>query len=213
VPAHSFIATATAALRLGAVPVFVDIGRESYNLDFEKADAAVLPKTKAVIPVHFGGALVDIRQLEEFAAHHNLAVIEDAAHAHGAEWNGLRAGSFGVAGVFSFQNSKVMTAGEGGLVVTNDQALASRARSFANCGRKEDPWRISNRPANRSNRVRAASTASPSRSHPNSNPLGELASNMASACPPPPIVPSATRPPAHGRSASRTSATITGVCS
>ena len=137
VPAHSFIATATAALRLGAVPVFVDIGRDSYNLDLDKADAAVSPKTKAVIPVHFGGSLVDIARLEEFAARHNLAVIEDAAHAHGAEWNGLRAGSFGVAGVFSFQNSKVMTAGEGGLVVTNDEALASRARSFANCGRKE----------------------------------------------------------------------------
>jgi dTDP-4-amino-4,6-dideoxygalactose transaminase len=137
VPAHSFVATAMAVSRLGAVPVFVDIGRDSYNLDLAKVEAALSPKTKAIIPVHFGGAMVDMDQLESLASQHKLKVIEDAAHAHGAEWNGRRAGSFGAGAVFSFQNSKVMTAGEGGIVVTNDQEFASRARSFANCGRKE----------------------------------------------------------------------------
>jgi dTDP-4-amino-4,6-dideoxygalactose transaminase len=76
-------------------------------------------------------------QLESLASRHKLALIEDAAHAHGAEWNGRRAGSFGAGAVFSFQNSKVMTAGEGGIVVTNNRELAARARSFANCGRRE----------------------------------------------------------------------------
>jgi dTDP-4-amino-4,6-dideoxygalactose transaminase len=81
--------------------------------------------------------MVDMDRLESLASQHKLKVIEDAAHAHGAEWNGRRAGSFGAGAVFSFQNSKVMTAGEGGIVVTNDQEFAARARSFANCGRKE----------------------------------------------------------------------------
>ncbi len=137
VPAHSFVATAMAVSRLGAVPVFVDIEYESFNLDPRQIEPAISPRTKAVIPVHFGGAMADMDQIESLASQHKLTVIEDAAHAHGAEWNGRRAGSFGSAAVFSFQNSKVMTAGEGGIVVTNEQEFAARARSFANCGRRE----------------------------------------------------------------------------
>ncbi len=137
VPAHSFIATATAVSLLGAVPVFVDIDRASYNLDLTKVESAISPKTKAVIPVHFGGAMADVEELESLALRHKLTVIEDAAHAHGAEWTGRRAGSFGAGAVFSFQNSKVMTAGEGGIVVTSDPEFAARARSYANCGRRE----------------------------------------------------------------------------
>jgi dTDP-4-amino-4,6-dideoxygalactose transaminase len=126
-----------AVSRLGAVPVFVDIERETYNLDLKNVKSAISPRTKAIIPVHFGGAMVDVDQLDGIASLQRLTVIEDAAHAHGAEWAGRRAGGFGTGGVFSFQNSKAMTAGEGGIVVTNDAEFAARARSFANCGRRE----------------------------------------------------------------------------
>ena len=138
VPAHSFIATSSAVSRAGAVPVFVDIDRETYNISLDRIREAVSDKTKAVIVVHFGGAMVDMDRLEEVVKETKLIVIEDAAHAHGAEWHGRRAGSFGAVSTFSFQNSKVMTSGEGGIITTNDADLAARARSFANCGRRED---------------------------------------------------------------------------
>ncbi len=136
VPAISFISTATAVSRVGATPVFVDIERYTFNLDPERAAAAVSPKTKALIAVHFGGQLADMDHLTALAAERGLILIEDAAHAHGSEWNGRRAGSLGVAGTFSFQNSKVMTAGEGGMLTTNDAELAARVRSLADQGRR-----------------------------------------------------------------------------
>ena len=137
VPAHSFIATASAVSRTGAIPVFVDIDRETYNISPDRILEAAGERTKAVIVVHFGGMMLDMDRIAEVAAQTNLIVIEDAAHVHGAEWHGKRAGSLGLAGTFSFQNSKVMTSGEGGLITTNDDDLAARARSFANCGRRE----------------------------------------------------------------------------
>ena len=136
VPAISFISTATAVSRVGATPVFVDIEPLSFNMDPERAAAAVTPRTKAIIPVHFGGPMADMDRLLPLAAKHGLAVIEDAAHAHGSEWNGRRAGSLGLAGSFSFQNSKVMTAGEGGMLTTNDTGFAERAWSLMDQGRK-----------------------------------------------------------------------------
>lgn len=136
VPAISFISTATAVSRVGATPVFVDIDPLSFNLDPERAAAAVSPRTKAILVVHFGGPMADMDRLGALARARGLRLFEDAAHAHGSEWNGRRAGSFGLAGAFSFQNSKVMTAGEGGIVVTNDAILADRARSLANQGRR-----------------------------------------------------------------------------
>ena len=136
VPAISFIATATAVSRAGAIPVFVDIETFSFNMDPERAESAIGPKAKAIMPVHFGGPLADMDRLMRLAGERGLMVIEDAAHAHGSEWNGKRAGSFGLASVFSFQNSKVMTAGEGGILLTNDAAFAERARAFANQGRQ-----------------------------------------------------------------------------
>ena len=136
VPAHSFVATASAVNRVGATPVFVDIDRNSYNLDVQLIQPAVSERTAAVIPVHFSGIMLDMDRFSETAAGLNLAVIEDAAHAHGAEWHGRRAGSFGLCGTFSFQNSKSMTAGEGGILVTNDKEVADAAASFANCGRR-----------------------------------------------------------------------------
>ncbi len=138
VPAHSFISTASAVSRVGAIPVFVDIEEETFNIDPDKIGAAVSPKTKAAIIVHFGGQLADVDRIAKAASEHNLIVIEDAAHAHGAEWKGQRAGSFGLCGTFSFQNSKVMTAGEGGIITTNDDEFAARARSLADSGRRPD---------------------------------------------------------------------------
>ncbi len=141
VPAHSFVSTASAVSRVGALPVFVDIERDSYNLDPAQLDQAVRPSTKAMIVVHFGGVMAAMDRVQEAAARLHLTLFEDAAHAHGAEWNGRRAGSLGLAGAFSFQNSKPMTAGEGGILVSNDQEIAARARSLANCGRRpEQGW-------------------------------------------------------------------------
>lgn len=136
VPAISFISTATAVSRAGALPVFVDIEPFTFNMDPERAAAAITPRTKAILAVHFGGPLADMDRLTRLAAGRNLVLLEDAAHAHGSEWNGKRAGSFGLAGSFSFQNSKVMTSGEGGMLTTNDAGFAERAQSFSNQGRR-----------------------------------------------------------------------------
>ncbi len=136
VPAHSFIATATAVSRIGAKPVFCDIERETFNIDPVSAEAAVGPKTKAIIAVHFGGVIADMDRLENLAMKAGVQLFEDAAHAHGADWKGRRAGGIGRAGTFSFQNSKAMTAGEGGIVITSDAELLERMRSLVNCGRK-----------------------------------------------------------------------------
>ena len=136
VPAISFISTATAVSRVGATPVFVDIEPLSFNMDPERAAAAISGKTKGIVVVHFGGPMADMDRLTRLAAAHGLALIEDAAHAHGSEWNGRRAGSFGVAGSFSFQNSKVMTAGEGGILLSNDEEFLARARSIGDQGRR-----------------------------------------------------------------------------
>jgi dTDP-4-amino-4,6-dideoxygalactose transaminase len=135
VPAISFISTATAVSRVGALPVFVDIEPWTFNLDPERVAAAVTPRTKAIIPVHFGGPMASMDRLMSLAAERGLVLIEDAAHAHGSEWKGRRAGSLGRAGSFSFQNSKVMTAGEGGLLTSNDDEFAEKARSLVNQGR------------------------------------------------------------------------------
>jgi len=136
VPAISFVSTAMAVSRVGATPVFVDIEPLSFNMDPERASAAITPRTKAIIAVHVGGAIADMDRLVPLAAERGLALIEDAAHAHGSEWSGRRAGSLSLAGSFSFQNSKVMTAGEGGMLTTNDAAFAERAWSIMDQGRK-----------------------------------------------------------------------------
>lgn len=136
VPAISFVSTASAVTRVGALPVFVDIEPYSFNMCPEAARRAVTPKTKAILTVHFGGSMADVEALMAICAEHGLLLMEDAAHAHGSEWNGKKAGSFGLASSFSFQNGKVMTAGEGGMVITGDEELAARMRSYANQGRR-----------------------------------------------------------------------------
>ncbi|MBI4876753.1 MAG: DegT/DnrJ/EryC1/StrS family aminotransferase [Acidobacteria bacterium] len=136
VPAISFISTASAVTRVGATPVFADIEPLTFNLDPARAAAAVTSRTRAILAVHFGGPLADMDRLAALARDRGILLLEDAAHAHGSEWNGRRAGSFGRAGSFSFQNSKVMTAGEGGILVSNDREFLDRAWSIANCGRR-----------------------------------------------------------------------------
>lgn len=135
VPAISFISTATAVSRVGATPVFVDIEEWSFNIDPERVREAISAKTKAVIAVHFGGPLCQIEALVALCRQHGIELIEDAAHAHGSEWNGRRAGSFGKAASFSFQNGKVLAAGEGGVLTTSDAVFAEMARSLINQGR------------------------------------------------------------------------------
>jgi dTDP-4-amino-4,6-dideoxygalactose transaminase len=136
VPAISFVATATAVLRVGAVPVFVDIDPGTYNIVPAQIEEAISDRTRAIMPVHFAGQLADMDAVQSIAARHGLIVIEDAAHAHGSSWRGRRAGSFGEFGSFSFQASKSMTAGEGGILITNDAELAQRAREACNLGRR-----------------------------------------------------------------------------
>lgn len=135
VPAISFISSATAVSRVGATPVFVDIDQRSLNIDPERVREALSPKTRAIMAVHFAGTLCNVDQIQAICRQRNLLLLEDAAHAHGSEWNGKRAGSFGIAGSFSFQNGKVLSAGEGGMLVTSDANFADHARSVANCGR------------------------------------------------------------------------------
>lgn len=136
VPSISFVSTATAVSRVGAIPVFVDIEEYSFNIDPNCVERAISPRTRAILAVHFGGPLCEIEALAEIAARRGLILFEDAAHAHGSDWNGKRAGSFGMAGSFSFQNGKVMTSGEGGLLTSNSEEFAAEARSFINQGRR-----------------------------------------------------------------------------
>lgn len=135
VPAYTWEGTAAAALFCGAVPVFVDVDPNTYCLDPALAAAAITERTRAIIPVHLGFRFADMDAIMELAAKHNLFVLEDCAHAHGSQWRGRGAGSIGHAGSFSFQTSKLMTAGEGGIVTTSDINLADQVIRLANCGR------------------------------------------------------------------------------
>jgi len=135
IPPYTFIATATAILRANAVPVFVDIDADTYNLDPQQIAAAITPRTKAIMPVHIAGQPADLDAMLALARAHGLSLIEDAAQAHGAEWRGRRVGAIGDLGVFSFQSSKNMSAGEGGALVTDSEVLFAKAFSYHNCGR------------------------------------------------------------------------------
>lgn len=134
VPPITFIATATSVLRVGAVPVFADIGGH-YNIDPRRIREAISTRTKAIVPVHFGGHPADMDAITEIAQTRGVVLIEDAAHAHGASWKNRHVGTFGDIASFSFQQSKSLTAGEGGILVGNDAALIDTARSLFNQGR------------------------------------------------------------------------------
>jgi hypothetical protein len=115
-PALSFVATANVIMRVGARPVFVDVGLDSRNIDFDQVEAAITPRTRAMLPVHFAGLPLDMERLYAIAAAHRLRVIEDAAHAIGSSWRGRRIGSFGDLVVFSFHPNKNLTTIEGGAI-------------------------------------------------------------------------------------------------
>ncbi len=124
VPGLTWIATATAVQFVGAKPVFADIDPATWTLDPAAFEAAITPRTKAVIPVHLYGSIADLEKIMAIAAKHNIAVIEDCAHMQGGVWNGRGVGAWGAIGSFSFQQSKTIGAGEGGICLTNDDKLA-----------------------------------------------------------------------------------------
>lgn len=133
---HTFIATAEPIEQLGARTVLVDINPATFNLDPNLIEAAITPRTKAILPVHLYGQLADMDAITEIARRHNLAVIEDVAQAHGAEVSGRRAGAWGLAACFSFYPGKNLGAyGDAGAICTNDDALAEQVRRWRDHGR------------------------------------------------------------------------------
>ena len=135
IPPYTFFSTASAVIESNAVPVFADIDLDTFNLDPKAIRAAITRRTRAIIPVHFAGLVSDMDPIMALAKKYKLVVIEDAAHAHGASYKNRAAGSLGHAASFSFQSSKNLTAGEGGILTTNDDTLAETFRSLHNCGR------------------------------------------------------------------------------
>ena len=137
VPALTFVTTATAALAVNATPVPVDVDPETLCIDPEAVAAAINERTRALIPVHLAGAACDMDALGELCRRHDLAIVEDCAHAHGTRWRGRGVGTLGSFGSFSFESHKLITAGEGGALITDDDSLRARALSYVDCGRVE----------------------------------------------------------------------------
>jgi dTDP-4-amino-4,6-dideoxygalactose transaminase len=138
IPALTFAATAYAPMAAGALPVIVDVEPLTWTIDPDLVEAAITPKTRAIIPVHLGHQMADMDRIVEIARRHDLAIVEDCAHAHGQRWRDTGAGCFGAFGSFSHQSSKILTSGEGGSLLTDDEALARRAHSIVDCGRAKD---------------------------------------------------------------------------
>jgi len=138
VPTLTFVATANAVSYCGARPVFVDSEPGTWNIDPQLIEEKVTPRTKGIIAVHLFGHPADMDRILAVARRHGLFVVEDAAQAHGAEYRGRRVGSLGDAATFSFFGNKIITTGEGGMVVTSDRALASRARRLRSHGMDPD---------------------------------------------------------------------------
>jgi dTDP-4-amino-4,6-dideoxygalactose transaminase len=140
VPGMTFVASASAALAVNATPILVDVDPDTLCIDVAAAEAAITPRTRAIIAVHVAGAAADLDALVELCDRRDLALIEDCAHAHGTFWRGRGVGSWGDFGSFSMQRSKLMTAGEGGVLICNDTELRDRAWSYADCGRTKGEW-------------------------------------------------------------------------
>ena len=138
---YTFASTGNVIIHSGAKPVFVDIKKDTFNIDPEKINEAITPKTKAIIPVHFAGQPCDMKEIQEIADDHNLLVIEDAAHAIGAEYHGKKIGSLSDTTCFSFYATKNMTTGDGGAVTTNDPNIAEKMRILRLHGISKDAWK------------------------------------------------------------------------
>lgn len=138
VPAFTFISTSMACQKIGAVPVPVDVLPDTYCIDPDCIEAAITARTRAIIPVHMSGHFCDMEAIETIASKYNLFVIQDAAHAHGAQGSGgKRIGDWNTLACFSFQNFKLMTAGEGGIVLCPDKELRDKVFLYSNCGRPQ----------------------------------------------------------------------------
>jgi len=136
VPDYTFVATASAVVAVNAVPIFCDVHPKTFNIDEDKIESLITPRTKAIIPVHLGGVPCNMEKLMAIAEQNGLKVIEDCAHSHGGKYMGKRLGTIGNCGTFSFQASKVLASGEGGAIVTNDDELGDKIYSIADAGRK-----------------------------------------------------------------------------
>lgn len=135
VPPYTFVATINVVLMQHALPVFVDTDRETFQIDARKIEAAITPRTRALLPVHLGGSPADLDKILAIAVKHKLAVLEDACQAHLAEWRHKKVSTIGALGCFSFQASKNLNSGEGGAILTNDSELYRKCLSFYNNGR------------------------------------------------------------------------------
>ncbi|MBS1873849.1 MAG: DegT/DnrJ/EryC1/StrS family aminotransferase [Acidobacteria bacterium] len=143
VPPYTFVATINVVLMQFALPVFVDSDRETFQIDANKIEAAITPRTRAIMPVHLGGSVADMDKILAIAKARNIPVLEDACQAHLAEWRGKKVSTLGDAGCFSFQGSKNLNSGEGGALLTNDDGVHERALSFHNNGRGETTYNYS----------------------------------------------------------------------
>jgi dTDP-4-amino-4,6-dideoxygalactose transaminase len=139
VTAYSWSSSATCILHANAIPVFVDIDFDTINMDVAKIESAITPRTKAIIVVHLHGLAVDMDAIMRVARQHNLKVIEDACQAHGAKFNGKKVGTFGDCAAFSFNQNKSLCSGEGGMFVTNDEAILEKARMIWSFGETRTP--------------------------------------------------------------------------
>jgi dTDP-4-amino-4,6-dideoxygalactose transaminase len=140
VPSITFVATATAVLFVDALPVFADVDPQTLCLSVKSVESLITPHTRAVIPVHLGGTMADLDALEALCKQHGLLLVQDAAHAHGCQWNGKGIGAYGDMACFSFQNLKLVTPGEGGVILTNSQAYMEACRVYINCGRVHESF-------------------------------------------------------------------------
>ena len=134
VPSFTFISTANAVLFQGATPVFAEIDKKTFNISPEDIEKKITEKTKAIIPVHYGGQVADMDSIMDIAEEHDLIVVEDAAEAHGAKYKGEHAGTLGDMAIFSFTPIKNMTTGEGGMITTNNEEYAEKLRMLRNHG-------------------------------------------------------------------------------
>lgn len=141
VPAYTFTATAEVVLYLGAVPVLVDVDRLTLNIDPALLESKITPKTRAIIPVHYGGLAADMDSIRAIADRHGIVIVEDAAHAFPTYYRGRMVGTLSQATCFSFYATKTITTGEGGMLCTDDDAIAERCRMMALHGITRDAWK------------------------------------------------------------------------